>query len=314
MQDATPLRIISAPDDLCEGLFGQVLLHVFEVLPYLDGLGQRPEQAVIPNILRLSYTPRTPARDVHLLSMHRRHGVQLGNDWQALHELWCKHFILSDKIVREADKIGTLSNTLGVHYRGTDKQLNPVDTNAVSHEDYLVMILDCLSHRPDIQQVFLATDDPLFRDFLQKRISLPVLHLGTPDFHKSTNAAGDPTLKTKQAFLDCLILSRCAVVLKTCSALSGFAKVLNPALEIYRCSASKMFSDIPYFPVAYIPIYPARSEKAIHIMKRLMAHDWLEKHRYPTKPFAFVPRVRPGFTTRLVRWVQRKCLGNRGQP
>src|SRR5271157_2949499 len=58
----------------------------------------------------------------------------------------------------------------------------------------------------------------------------------------------------KDAILDCLSLARCRYVLKCMSALSGFAKVLNPDLEVYRVAAMKQ----DWFPDAYIP--PHRSQ------------------------------------------------------
>ena len=38
-------RIASNPEDLAEGLFGQVLLWVFELLPRLESRGIRPDRA-----------------------------------------------------------------------------------------------------------------------------------------------------------------------------------------------------------------------------------------------------------------------------
>src|SRR6185436_2872679 len=65
-------------------------------------------------------------------------------------------------------------------------------------------------------------------------------------------------------------------VLKCSSALSGFAKVLNPSLECYRVAACKMFSDIPYFPDAYVPRLALRDPAASAILARQFEGDWLD--------------------------------------
>ena len=40
------IKISTSADQLQEGLFGQVFLWVFEILPYLDTQGIRPEWAI----------------------------------------------------------------------------------------------------------------------------------------------------------------------------------------------------------------------------------------------------------------------------
>jgi hypothetical protein len=101
------------------------------------------------------------------------------------------------------------------------------------------------------------------------------------------------TTEADRAVIDCLALSRCAVVLNTSSALSAFSKVLNPDLEIYRCAASKMFADIPYFPIAYIPRYESDDVVVAEILARTMADDWLSNPaaRRFRKKFAFKSRA-----------------------
>ena len=64
------------------------------------------------------------------------------------------------------------------------------------------------------------------------------------------------------------------MVLLNSSALSAFGKILNPDLEIYRCAASMRFTDVPYFPVAFIPVYVSDSPLVRSVMSRTMANDW----------------------------------------
>ena len=59
--------------------------------------------------------------------------------------------------------------------------------------------------------------------------------------------------------IDMLCLSKCNTIIKTSSALSAYAKVMNPNINIYRINASiytmnDIYTDNPYFPDSYIPL------------------------------------------------------------
>jgi hypothetical protein len=93
-------------------------------------------------------------------------------------------------------------------------------------------------------------------------------------------------------------------VLKCSSALSGFAKVLNPRLEAYRVSASKLFTDIPYFPEAYIPRLTSQDPECRGILERQFAGDWLDDPSGGVRfkrPFRTQSRYRA--SARLRKWL-----------
>src|SRR5271170_6264424 len=63
-KEMMPFTITTQPEELTEGLFGQVFLHVFEILPYLDEnrlhpkwnirslkYGIAPDHTIIPGLL-----------------------------------------------------------------------------------------------------------------------------------------------------------------------------------------------------------------------------------------------------------------------
>lgn len=315
------VRITATADDLVEGLFGQVFLFVAEILPYLSARGLRPDWEihtrlygkVIPGALDLAYRPESAARDVALATLRKRHRARLEGDWVGISALWHDYFAVPARVTLRADALGDLSATLGVHYRGTDKLTATWDTNPVGAEDFAAIVRDWLGRRPDLRQVFVATDDAHFADYLATVIDRPIVSLGTVAFHKAEEMAGRPTPdkdalgKADRALLDCVLLSRCAAVLKTSSALSGFAKILRPDLEIYRCAASKLFSDIPYFPVAYIPPYRTDDPAVSAIIARLMAGDWSEAKAgpLPGRPAPTTLRRRIGCRCRRLRaWIR----------
>ena len=283
-------RIASNPDDLEEGLFGQVLLWVFELLPWLAARGIQPAwhvastlygdgagAPVLPGVFDLAYTP--PARVTHrrsLLWARVWHTSALGGDWAGVHALWTRHFKVPARIEAQADAVGLPAGCLGLHFRGTDKNRQTIDTNAVGVDDFLALAAAFVDEHPGIACVFVASDEPGLQAAAAARFPrLEVRGLGDVPFHKAGAPAAYPG-KADRALLDCVLLSRCRYVLKCSSALSGFAKVLNPQLECYRVAACKMFADIPYFPDAYVPRLALRDSAANAILARQMRGDWLD--------------------------------------
>ena len=289
MNPASGWLVASAPDDLEEGLFGQVLLWVFELLPWLAARGLRPQwlirsqlygegpgRCVLPGVFELAY--EAPARVAHrrsLLWARVLHTSVLGGDWAGTHALWTRYFRVPARIEARADALGLPAACLGLHYRGTDKNRQTLDTNAVDADDFLALATALLARRPELRCVFLASDEPGMLQRVRARFpALPVTGLGDVPFHKAPGPACAG--KADRALLDCVLLARCAVVLKCSSALSGFAKVLNPGLECYRVAACKMFGDVPYFPDAYVPRLELDDPAARAILARQMAGDWLD--------------------------------------
>jgi hypothetical protein len=295
------IRIVTNYHDLREGLFGQVVWYVFEILPYLDQRGLRPDwtiraerygatpdAVVIPGFLDIAYSiPSGTTKDVNLLHLRDIHRQTLGNDWRGLSALWHRYFRIPERMVRRADQLGSLETTLGVHYRGQDKQ--PWDSNWVNQDDYLPIIKDFLSKRPDLTRIFLATDEYSFYQYLKDNLSIEIVNFGDTGFFKAAETQGDKT-KADRAMLDSYVLSRCAAVLQTSSALSAFAKILNPDLEIYRVAAAKFFINIPYFPTSFVPRYVSSSPEITTIVDRLMIDDWTTDRRASLYLAPFVSR------------------------
>jgi hypothetical protein len=292
-----------------DGLFGQVLLWVFQILPVLFErrifpdwriqaayYGRASDGLVIPGVLDLAYEVEPGLRrEVNLVRLLGHRHI-LGNDWQGLSAIWRAYFRVPDRIIKRAMEFGCLSDTLGVHYRGNDKQTANWDTNPVSHDDYLAIIRQFCQERPQFRRIFLATDDLNFYQFLKNNTALEIINLGGVGFHKDPVPPELVDVKTDRAMLDCYILSRCRVVLLTSSALPSFAKIFNPELEIYRVAASKIFEkNAPYFPVAYIPIYNSSSAEIAALVNRLMVGDWTQttEARLFTEPFISRPFLSP---------------------
>lgn len=301
--------------DLEEGLFGQIVLWIFEILPFLEHqgqlpdwqirsrfYGQGPENLVIPGVFDLAYVPAPGTQLAHsLLALRSRSLSALGDDWQGLHNLWHRFFKVPQRVCQRADEFVIGPSSLGLHYRGTDKNQALQDTNPVSFDDMLDAAAEALSAHPHLSSVFIATDEAGFVDAARQRFPAhEVRNLGEVSFHKSGVQDHD---RADRALLDCVLLSRCALVLKCSSALSGFAKVLQPSLPIFRVAACKYFYDVPYFPDAYIPRWQPSTDGGRLRSARLFEGDWLDDDRVPKRfrqSFLVQPRYRG-----LQRWARR---------
>ncbi len=318
-----PLCIYCQPEDLEQGLFGQTFYYLLQVLPYLNECGSfpkwelrtthygdAPDYLTVPGVLDLAYAPpHGPYHRISLFEFRRRHAHVVGNDWGALHRLWNTYFRLPPRILSASENVLPQGKVLGIHYRGTDKQTTSWDSNPISQQQYLLLIQEFLEQDRKFDAAFVATDEPSFIEELRSSLNLPVLSMGAAEFHMAAEHSTTRAEKADRAILDCVLLSKCACVLETSSALPSFAKLLNPTLEIYRCAASKLFgklfTNMPYFPVAHIPILPVSSPAAKEILHQTMHLDWTTQPEAKQflEPFVALPRWK--FNHRFFRSAER---------
>lgn len=305
-----PFCITCPPEDLQQGLFGQAFYYLLQVLPYLhersiypqwelrtEHYGDLPHKITVPGVLDLAYTPPAgPYRYITLEEVRRRHAHVLGGDWKALHQLWNAYFRIPDRVLQASEQVLPQGRVLGIHYRGTDKQTATWDSNPISPAEYLTLIDNFLRTRAPYDAAFVATDHFPFVQQIEEVLKLPITTLGGVDFHMAAQHSTTRAEKADRAMLDCVLLSKCDCVLETSSALPSFAKLLNPDLEIYRCAASKLFgklyTNMPYFPVAHIPVLPVTDETSTRILAATMIDDWTgaaETASY-RRPFRATPR------------------------
>lgn len=305
-----PLCITCEPGELDQGLFGQTFYYLMQLLPYLHAhgiypqwelrtkhYGDPPDYLTVPGVLDLAYAPPPgPYRRLTLHEMRRRHAHVIGNDWHGLKRLWDAYFRVPERVTTASHGLLPGGKILGVHYRGTDKQQNTWDSNPISKPQYLSLLREFLDTRPEFTSIFAATDEFAFVRELEQATSLPVLSLGEVEFHMAAEHSTTRAEKADRAMLDCVLLSQCSCVLQTSSALPSFAKLLNPELEIYRTAASKLFGQLftrmPYFPVAHIPVLPVTRPENLDILRATMAMDWIDQPetRQYTESFTAVPR------------------------
>jgi len=147
---------------------------------------------------------------------------------------------------------------IGVHYRGTDKDS---EAPRVTYPDMLAVIDRELARSPDAD-IFVATDEASFLDACRGRYGARLLFLR--DYARAMDGKAvhlrselDGFLLGRDAVLNCAVLARCDVAIKTPSILSGWAKIINPALEVFL--VARPYDHFTFFPDRAIPSYPAES-------------------------------------------------------
>ncbi len=300
------VKIFANPGELTEGLFGQILLYPFRLLADLQRAEIYPEWAIasrrygvppdflaIPGILDLAYVPEPADESIDIRQAPQRWPSLPVGDWHENHRLFDAYFRIPVRTLAKADSFPPCE--LGLHYRGTDKNRDFAQTNPVSVGEFLALA-KAFTQGKEIRRVFVASDDTGFIERVGETLQTETISTGTAwgwSYESQWNRE-----KGDHAVLDCLLLSRCRWALKCQSALSGFAKVLNPDLEIYKVASARLVDGIPYFPDAYIPVL--QNAEVQGLVDHLMRGDW----RYRPGEVAECLHKRPGRDAR--RHMRRK--------
>ena len=132
-------------------------------------------------------------------------------------------------------------NVLGIHFRGTDKTL---EAPRVDREVIEQTIGRFLQKNPYLDCLFVASDEASFIPYIRDAFpALPVV--SHDDMFRSTTIQnfyqqdlGEGNYrKGEEALINCLLLSRCGVLIRTTSFLSAWASIFNPALPIVLLNA-----------------------------------------------------------------------------
>lgn len=282
--------MIIQSDYLTEGLFGQVFIWMLEILPYIESrgwkptwrirtrnYGQPPEFNIFPGVLRTTYDPAPEAEVLSFEQLNFRHKHYFGQDFAGASRYWNSYFRFADDVAQRVDSFWRENfqgeTVLGIHYRGTDKNVDNYQTNPVSRYQFLAVVEDFLSAHPEVTAIFVATDDQRFLETLG----------GFPRarHHQQRRAEGNQPLwndqrvtdklaMAKNAIVDALTLSRCRYVLKCMSQLSAFSKVFNPEVVVHRVTACK---NSGWFPESSIPPYRSTDRNIRALLKKLQEGD-----------------------------------------
>jgi hypothetical protein len=291
--------LIYSENKLNEGLFGEIFLWIFEILPILENnnldvnnlfwyVRTKSYGSIFPEILDYVNNDKNfeqPMNNVIDFFELRNLTPQyvLGDNFSDLNKLFFKYFKIPKQLNDVAASLN-LKEYLGLHFRGTDKTIDTNFNTPVSKEIFYT-IVDSYISANNIKNIFIASDEnDVFDYFVNKYTKI--------NFKSSRDFKGNlfwrnnenPLVNAKMAMLDMLCLSNCNTVLKISSALSSFSKVVNPSLNIYRINALKFIPDpkhIPYFPDAYIPLLPTNAkytQECNDLLTEIQRDDWSIQH------------------------------------
>lgn len=140
--------------------------------------------------------------------------------------------------------------TIGVHYRGTDKI---TEAPAVSWDSVAAAIEEKLLTDDRFGTVFVATDDLDFLNWIKERLSGRCALVSHDDQERSVSGkpihlsdSGDRAIKGFEALVNCLLLSRCDLLIRTASFLSGWSSVFNPGMPVVMLN--QPYKDTLWFP------------------------------------------------------------------
>jgi hypothetical protein len=144
---------------------------------------------------------------------------------------------------------GVGENTLGIHYRGTDKSS---EAPRVSEQRVVDNALAYLRANRSVDSVFLASDEAAFINYARSalnnyRIScLPdsIRSLDGRPIHLSSSGAG--YLVGRDALLNALVLARCRALLRTSSFLSAWSSIFRPSVDVFLLN--KPFNKYLWYP------------------------------------------------------------------
>jgi hypothetical protein len=181
--------------------------------------------------------------------------MTFGIDRAALHQLVAAHVQVRPEIREEAARVVAAgvepgAYVVGVHYRGTDA--THVWTGALTHyrrtpvpygayaDEVRRAVQDAA---PRAYQVFVATDEIEFLEFMQREFRgrvihcehAPRAHVGGQAVHLDRTARASNYQKGKSAVVDCLVLAASSYLVKGRSNLSDASLAFNPRLPYSFC-------------------------------------------------------------------------------
>ena len=235
------LKIISI-NEMTEGLFGQVILYIFEILPILENknidisslnweISTFNYGDIFPNILKYNADVELQQKKMLVVELKNIRTLNpqyiLGDDFNKLHKLFFKYFTIPPELMKIADDLD-LQNFIGVHFRGTDKTIDNKMNTSITKNDFLIILNEYIN-KNNIKNIFLASDENDVIEILKNKYPNIILK-SSRDFKGNLfwKYNKDKQLNAKYAMIDMLCLSKCKEVLKVSSSLSSFAKIINP--------------------------------------------------------------------------------------
>jgi hypothetical protein len=156
--------------------------------------------------------------------------------------LIAKYIRIKQDVIDEVDSFCTAyfgNHVLGLHYRGTDKE---GEAPRVNWEKVTRNVQYYLKNSHKTDCVFISSDEIDFIHYIEKQINKQfskVSIIYRNDIYRSHTGRrlhgrfqGDNYHKGRDALVNSLLLSRCDVLMKTASYLSGLSIIFNPEIPV----------------------------------------------------------------------------------
>lgn len=149
---------------------------------------------------------------------------------------------IQDKVNRFVEEHFKDYYIVGVHYRGTDKSSEAprVSYEKVSDEVCQQLII----RRAYNYKIYVATDELAFLDFMIDRFGRDVIYIDairSSDLTPVHLSKTSPWRAGEDALLDCLLLSRTHLLIRTSSNLSSVSYKINPSLPVISLSRARVY-------------------------------------------------------------------------
>jgi hypothetical protein len=189
-------------------------------------------------------------------------------------------FVLKGWVSRLVDEFweGKLGNgTVGVHFRGKDKFGTEADP--VGYGDVFKVLRQQLSE--GYARILVCTDDPEFNAACKAEFGFRVVNSRSSfDRINHFEDTGKNFRKNAEALIDCLLLSRCDLLIKTPSLLSAWSVVFNPNLRVICIGRpfQRPYNETGLEGYGYWPekcLHPLDAEPLRYIGLRVSPTDYL---------------------------------------
>tara|TARA_R110000787_G_scaffold276239_8_gene385127 strand:- start:819 stop:1748 length:930 start_codon:yes stop_codon:yes gene_type:complete len=294
--------IFSKKEALTEGIFGQCLIWLLELLYHLENnnkinnstkiifdINTLNNDNLIPNFILPNklYKKNSLVNPVKISLAGFKENRTMSefkfneDSFRIASDIFHKYFKFSELVAEKLFFLNINKNVLGVHYRGTDKNYDNGQTNPVLISEMILIVEDFMNSTEEVNSIFCCSDEKEFIKRMKSKFKNKIIEYPQLRAHNSKNNAffrtGSSIWTTRRkrnqltisSIIDMLLLSKCNSVIKSSSALSSFSKIIDPSVNLYAVSAMKK----KWFPTGVVNVYKTKSETISAILTRTMKDD-----------------------------------------
>jgi nodulation protein Z len=205
-----------------------------------------------PNAGGRLYSKALKIRHIQETSFAARYAASMTIEWahRLFHAYWRVHPAIASYVDGFVESQFAGDEVIGLHFRGTDKKM---EAKPVEWSRCFLSAAKFAADHPSAKKVFVSSDDGGFIDWFTREARGTFSVIVHPDQERSrdaqpvhTNSAGSGHRKGFEALVNCLLLSRCAALIRTASFLSGWSSVFNPLLPITLLN--EPYAHVRWFP------------------------------------------------------------------